>query len=256
MPISLPLVQYVLTAAVRDRIVLALALVVAVGACMALFIGDSALIERQIFSLVFAAGGLRFAAVAGMVLFVVSHVRRSFDNKDVEYLLSRPVSRSGFLLSHAVAFSMMAVIVAAVVTGVLMAIAPQMVGAGYGLWFFSFAVEMVIVVNVALFFAMVLPGAAAGTLAVFGFYVLARIMGQLLGIAEKGFIDENFTILGIIMNCISTVVPRLDLMAQTTWLVYGAANSPIGYGFIALQGVVFTALILIAGCIDLRRRQF
>ncbi|AEP09851.1 hypothetical protein [Micavibrio aeruginosavorus] len=256
MLLSWPLIQYVLTAAVRDRIVLALLLVVAVGASLSLFLGSAALIEDQVFALVFSAGGLRFAAVAGLVLFVVFHMRRSFDSKDVDYLLSRPISRTGFLVSHAVAFSVLAVAVAAVVGGTLMAMVPAAIGAGHALWVFSLAVELIIVVNVALFFSMVLPGAAAGTLAVFGFYVLARIIGQLLGIANKAFLGDDLSILGILMNAISVVIPRLDLMAQTTWLVYGTENSSIGYGFVALQGLVFTGLVLVAGLVDLRRRQF
>jgi len=102
---SWPLVTYVLMAALRDRLIVSLIVLVAVGTSLSVFIGSSAILEKDQFALVFAAAGLRFAGVAGLVLFTVFYVRRAFDTKDIEFLLARPVSRFSFLFSHAVAFS-------------------------------------------------------------------------------------------------------------------------------------------------------
>ncbi len=251
---SWPVVKYVLTAAIRDRLILSFFLLMVVGASMAIFLGSSAIIESQQFAIVFAAGGLRFAGAVALVLFIVFYLRRAFENKDVEFLLSRPLSRPTFLFSHFIAFTLLAFVLAAFVFGTLCAIAPNAVGEGHILWGSSLFMEYMIVGSMALFFAMVLSSAASCSLAVFAFYILARIIGQILGILGMGLAMKGVDFLGGVMNIIALVVPRLDLMAQTTWLLYGPDQ--IGYGFILLQGVIFSALIFFAALVDLGKRQF
>ncbi len=254
--ISWPLVKYVLTAARRDRLVLSLFLLMAVGASMAVFLGSAAVTESDQFAVVFAASGLRLAGVAGLVLFIVFYLRRAFDTKDVDFLLSRPISRVSFILSHSIAFMLLAVLVTAGVVGAVCAIAPQVIGEGYVLWTASLLAEYIIIVNVALFFAMVLPNAAAGTLIIFALYFLARIIGQILGIIDAGADMAGFQFLAGIMQVISLIVPRLDLMAQTSWLIYGTGNVDIGFSFILVQGVTYSLLVVLAALVDLVRRQF
>lgn len=251
---SWTVVRYVLTAAVRDRLILSFLLIAIVGASMSVFLGSAAITESDQFAVVFAGGVLRLFGMVGLVLFVVFYIRRAFDSKDVEILLSRPVSRVSFLLSHSAAFSILAFIVAVVVFLTVCAIAPNSLGAGHGLWAFSLLVEYIIIVNVALFFAMVLPNAAIGSMVVFALYLLSRIIGQVLGIIDAGIAVSGFDVLANAMHIISLIVPRLDLMAQTSWLIYGPDQ--IGYGFILFQGIAYTALVILAALVDLVKRQF
>lgn len=255
-PISLPLVRYVLMAALRDRLILSLILVTMVGASLSIFLGSAALMEYEQFGMVFAAGGLRFAGVAGLVLFVVFHMRRSFDSKDVEFLLSRPISRSAFIFSHGFAFSILAVVVAVAISFAVIAVNPGGIGAGHFLWAFSFVIELIIMANAALFFSMVVTSAAGSTLAVFGLYVLGRLMGQLLGITAAALGGLAIPFLQSLMNVIAMVVPRLDLMGQTSWLIYPDSAGDVGFCFVLVQGVAYTALLITAALVDLRRRQF
>jgi len=245
----------VIKAAIRDRLVISLLALIGVTASLSVFMGSAAVSESDQFAAVFAAGSLRFAGVIGLVLFAVFHVRRSFDTKDVEFLLSRPISRVTFLFSHAAAFSLLAIVMALVVSAAVAMISFHNFGIGHFLWSFSLMVEFIIMINVALFFAMVLPGAASGALAVFGFYVLARLMGQLLGITEGNLSMAGFEFLSIVFQGISMIIPRLDLMAQTSWLIYGP-NGSVGFVFIAAQCVIYTSLVLSAALVDLIRRQF
>lgn len=251
--ISWPLVRYVLTAALRDRLVLSLLVVMAVGASMAVFLGSAAIVESISFSVVFGAAGLRLAGAAGLVLFIVFYLRRAFDTKDVEFLLSRPVSRVCFLLSHSAAFMLLAALVTLFVFGTVCALSPRSFGDGHLLWGASLLAEYIIVVNAAMFFAMVLPSASTAALAIFALYFLSRIIGQILGIIEAG-ISANVALLNMAMHTISLIIPRLDLLAQSSWLIYGGEH--IGYGFILLQGVLYSALALSAASVDLLRRQF
>jgi len=255
--ISLPIVKYVLTAALRDRLVLSLVLLVVLGASVSIFLGSAAVTESDQFTLVFAAGGLRIAAVLGLVLFIAFHIRRSFETKDVDYLLTRPISRVSFILSHALAVSLIALLFAVLISAALLAIGFKHAGPGYALWCTSLLVELVIIANASLFFAMVLPSAASSALAVFALYILSRLIGQLLGIVEVGGLEiPGFALLSVVMQVVSVIIPRLDLMGQTSWLIYGTTTESVGYVFIILQGLVYSALLITASLVDLIRKQF
>lgn len=253
--LSRPLVGYVLKAALRDRLIHALGLLIIVATSLALFLGGAAVTEKGQFALVFTAGGLRFAGVVGVVLFIVFYVRRSFDSKDVEYFLSRPLTRVSFLLSHAAAFSLLACLVSGLVITAVCLSAPSLIGPGYGLWALSFLSELAIMANAALFFSFVLTSPVVAALAVFALYVLARMMGEILGILDHHVTLSGAEILSVVMQAVSLIVPRLDLMAQTSWLVYGPSDS-IGYGFILIHGIVYTLFLLAMALFDLGRRQF
>lgn len=252
---SIALVRYVLSAALRDRLIVVLFLALVLGSSLSLFLGGSALIEKSQFSQVFAAGGLRITGAVCLVLFVVSYVRRSFESRDVDYLLSRPIGRVTFILSHAAAFSFLALLIAFLVGVSVLCAAPQMPEKAHFLWTFSLAAEYVMMANVALFFGMVLPGVASGAMASLGLYVLARLIGQLLGIVASGISFPGAVVLSFFMKLISVLVPRLDLMAQSSWLVYGLDPS-VTFSFVLFQTVIFSALVVMAATIDLVRRQF
>jgi ABC-type transport system involved in multi-copper enzyme maturation permease subunit len=271
---SKPLIGYILTAARRDKLIITLLLMIALGASLSVFLGSSAVIEQGQFSLVFGAGGLRFLGVMGIVLFVCFYIRRSFEHKEVEFMLSRPISRTTFLFSHAAAFILLAFLMAlAVILPMLFVGVPS--GSGLVVWGVSIAVEYAIVAVASLFFSMVLSSAAGSALATFGFYVLSRLIGMLLGIAALAPANLLFAILNKTLELISVVVPRLDLMGQTSWLVYGVDGSdgigllkdarPYAHfmtdhlgvmGFVSMQGILFIALLLSATTFDFVRRRF
>lgn len=273
--ISKPLVGYVLTAALRDKLLLTLMLMIVLGAGLSVFLGSSGMTEQESFSIVFGAGGLRFLSVVGLVIFVCFYMRRSFEMREVEFLLARPISRMKFLLSHTLSFVLLAVIVSAVVTLVVGFLGKPNTH-GLLVWGASIAVENTIMIVTGLFFSIVLSSAAGSALAALGFYVLARLIGTLIGIAAVPVEKPVFLVLNKIMDLISIIVPRLDMMGQTSWLVYGVEGSASGYGFlerasgyshammntlgvggfILVQGAVFITLLVAASAFDFSRRQF
>ena len=268
------LIRYVLTAALRDKLMMTLVLMILMGAAVAVFMGSASVNEGDSFALVFGAGGLRFLGVAGVILFCCFYIRRSFESKEVEFLLSRPISRMAFLFSHAAAFSVLAFFIAmAIMITVSIIGKPNMIG--LGVWGASIAVEFAIMSVAALFFSMVLSSASGSALATLGFYALSRMIGTLLGIMDLPPTNWIFAVMGSVMKLISIVVPRLDMMGQTTWLVYGVEGSGgvkflpdagayaywmvehLGLaGFIGVQGIVFVALLMSASAYDFLRRQF
>ncbi|MCK5284756.1 MAG: hypothetical protein KAJ86_04135 [Alphaproteobacteria bacterium] len=252
---SWPIVTYVLTAAVRDKLVISLMLLLVLGTSLSVFLGSAAISEQDQFAVVFAGGGLRFTGVLGLVLFVVFMMRRSFETKDVEFLLSRPVGRIEFLFSYAAAFSVLAIAMGIAQGLCIYILGSHLFGAGHMLWITSIIVENIIMVNVALFFSMFLTSAATAAMATFAFYILARMMGQILGILDSGVAGADLPILKMAVQMISSLTPRLDLMGQTSWLVYGIGEG-VNFGYMFIQGGIFTILVLLACLLDLVRREF
>lgn len=272
--ISAPLVRFVLTAALRDKLLTTLLLMVAAGGGISMFLGSATITEKAGFALVFGAGGLRFLGVIGIVLFCCFYVRRCFETKEVEFLLSRPISRISFLLSHGAAFVMLATGVSFLIAAAVFFLGKPNLG-GFILWSISFAVECSVMAVAALFFSMVLSSAAGSALATLGLYVLARLTGMLLGIAGQPPEGPVFAVLNNTMEAISVLIPRLDLMAQTSWLVYGVSGAGgIGFteqagalahklvevmglgGFLTMQGLLSIFIFMSAAAFDFLRREF
>ncbi|MCD8526284.1 MAG: hypothetical protein LRY62_03760, partial [Alphaproteobacteria bacterium] len=62
--------------------------------------------------------------------------------------------------------------------------------------------------------------------------------------------------LEIPMQAVSLVMPRLDLLGQTSWLVYGGDAGNVGFIYVCAHAAVFVFLVLSASLFDLIRRQF
>jgi ABC-type transport system involved in multi-copper enzyme maturation permease subunit len=246
--------KYVVMAALRDKLMIAMTVVLVVGASLAMFLGSAAIVEKSLFTLVFAGAGSRILVVLGMVLFVVFFIRRAFDSKEIEYLLSRPVGRLSIILSFALAFSALCVFLGLGVGACIFAVSPHMFGYSHVLWIVSIIAEMVIMANIALFFSMYISSASSATMATLGVYVLGRLMGQLLGIVDSNMVD-SYGIFAMAMQMVSVITPRLDLLGQSSWLIYGVQG---GYNliFALCQGVFFSALVLLATSLDFVKREF
>lgn len=250
------LVKYILTAALRDRLFVGFLLLVGVGISLSIFLGSSAITEKDQFSLIFAAGGLRVGGLVTLVLFTVFYVRRSFEARDVEYLLSRPLTRLQFLIAHALAFSILATVLAFFVTAAIALMPSQASFSGVLLWGLSVWIEFIIMATISLFFALVLSSAVTASLMGLAFYVLARLMGGILGIIATGSTGGIATLmLQKIMLLISIFIPRLDVMGQSSWLLYGT-QGVVDWLFLVLQGAVFCGLVFSASYFDLKRKQF
>ena len=249
------LARYVLATALRDRLFLALIVLVVLAAVLSVFIGGAAVVEKRELSVVYVASATRLILVAGLVLFVCFQVRRAFDSREIEVMVARPISRPNFVLAYAASLFVLSLAAAAIAVAVVGAVArPE--AAPLAQWALSLLVECSLMVLIALFFALTLSSAVASVLACFGFYVLARMVGLLTGIAAdvgEGSLVER--IVAGAMEVISVVIPRLDLFGQSAWLVHGLEGE-IGASVILAQGLVYAPLIILATIFDMQRRYF
>ena len=251
-----PLVHYVLKGARHDRLLFAMVIMVGITIAMSMFLGSSAVIDKQQFAFVYMAGSLRVLGVFGLTLFLVFFFRRAMDNKDVDFLMSRPIGRTAFLFSHAVGFGVLATLVWALIFGAIWLLSFGNYNTGFILWGASFWAELIIMTMMSFFFALILRSASIAAFACFAFYILCRLQGQLLGIITfKQDLDRTHGLLSGIMKSVTMFLPRLDLMGQTSWLLYGPSGQ-FSYGLIGLQTLVFIVLVFAAMTTDFFRKQF
>jgi len=250
------LIRYMLATAVRDRLFLALLVSLVVMAAMSIFLGGSAITEQQQMATAYMGATSRALLVAGMVLFVAFHVQRAMQDGEIALILSRPISRSTFVLGYGA--SMMAVAtICTVFAGILVAVAAHPSPGGFTQWCLSLLLEVNLMALVAMFFGLMLRSAIVTALGCFGFYVLGRMSGLLGGLAEhagQGTLVDRF--LGKGFELVSIIIPRLDFFARSEWLVYGAGDETITVIHMAGQSLVFIPLILALAIFDFSRKQF
>ncbi len=268
---SLPIIKFVSLAALRDKILVTFFAIILIIASLSGFFGSALVTEQPDFALVYKGGGLRMAGIISLVLFVCFYVRRAFDTKEVEYLLTRPLTRLQYILSHSAAFALIAAVLAALIALIIFFTASPDTG-GWMMWSYSLVIEFALMSLIAMFFALVVPSAAGAALICFAFYALARMIGVLLGISSMPADNDLMMALGKLMEVISIIVPRFDLMGQSEWLVYGTSQTggfeidrwassdaakSIGLSwFIYLQAVGFSFLVITASVFDFSRKQF
>jgi membrane-associated HD superfamily phosphohydrolase len=253
---SFALFSYCLLSALRERFLPLVVLVFALVAVISYTLGAAAMIEKQQFILVFAGFGLRLVTVISLIVFSVFFVRRSFDVQEVPFFVSGAMGRFTLLFSYAVSLGVIALIVSLAASILLAVLAPVEVSS-IALWAGSLALESVVVVTVSLFFAGVLKNAPAAIMAVLGFYVLARLNGHLLGIvdAHSAGGGDVIALSGEALTFILALFPRLDLMGQGGWLLYGAQDLST-YGVVVAQSGVFCVVVFAAALVDFLRKQF
>lgn len=255
------LVGYVFKGAIRDRLFITLAILLVLSIALSFFFASAAFIEKSQYAVVFTSSGVRIAGSLLLAVFVSFFVRKSFDNKDVELLLTRPISRKQFYMSYVLAFIAIAIILACGQFLAIWATNPSaQLSKGYLIWLVGIGLENIFVVSAAMFFAMVLKNAVSSMMACFGLYVLSRLIGEIIGIALSGVAAGGVnSTLSVVIQAISIVIPRLDLIAQGEWLVYQEGPLALSQGdfvLIFLQIPAIALLLIIAGMIDLVRKQF
>ena len=224
-------------------------LALATGVSMGL--GVSALTEQMEMAISFAAGAGRFILMLGLTIFIAFHVQRMFETREIEAVLSRALSRTKFIFAYWIGFSVLAAFLSAIFAAVILYI----VGAGIGplLWASTLMAESVIVVAVAIFAGLMLERATSTVLFTMGFYALARLSGFFISVRENVGQDGSEAI-NRVLDVITLFIPRLDLFAQTKWLVY--TPLPGEMSFAGAQALLFLALVLSAAMYDLSRKEF
>ena len=252
-----PILKYILLTAVRDKLYMGLFIILLAAFGISSAMGDASLVEKAQATIVYIAGSSRIIFMVGMVLFVCFYVRKSFENREVEFILSKSISRHKFILACLLGFILVALLIIVPLTVLLFFSKTNLVGLIY--WSLSLLFEVLIVITFSLLAALILKSAVSAVLASLGFYILSRMMGFFvltISIPKSGadFSSTN-QVLHIVLKAMSVIFPRLDLYSKSDWLVYGVSNFTDIYIIIG-QFVVYTPLMIFMAFYDFNRKQF
>jgi ABC-type transport system involved in multi-copper enzyme maturation permease subunit len=230
---------------------------IAIAVLLSSFLGKTSLAEEQQMKIVYSAVSARTIIMLGTMIFICFHIRRLFDNKEIEMFLSKSISRQAILFSLFISFFLMSIVlVMPIVTIFATIIKADQVGLIY--WTLSLFYELTIVIAFSLFFSLLMNSATISLLMSIGAYVISRLIGTFIVYIniERNIQQKSlFGFTEIILKSLSVLMPRLDLFTKSSWLVYGSikVNS---FGLLLAQALIYSALILFAASFDLRRKEF
>lgn len=202
-----------------------------------------------------AAGSLlRACAVFLIAAHVVASVSREANDKGLELALALPVSRSAYFIGKLCGFSGAGAMLAAFFSLPMLIWAPAVDVAA---WWLSLAAETGLVAAAALFFASAMTQNVAALAAAAGLYILGRSMSAIQAIASAPQAGDSVPAIAArwIVDLLALLLPRLDAVTRSEWLLYGAPAA--GEYVRALFGLgLYFLLLTAAGLLDFSRRNF
>lgn len=253
------IIRYVLLTAFRDRLFLVLILGLAIAAGLSHFLAKTSMIEVDQMRTVLAAGVTRIILVLGMIVFVAFHIRHAFETREIDVILSRPISRAAMVQAFWTGFAGVSTLLVVAGAVIVFLSGSREAGPGFFLWAGSLLLEIWLVIAIALFTSLLMRSAVASVLVCLGFYVFARMAGYfLLTMHSRLLFHEavnNMIAKGVVRG-LALFVPRLDFFADTSWLVYEVKNISHTFELFFVQAAVYIPLLILAAIIDFRRRQF
>ena len=247
----LPIASATVLEARRSRLFWLVVGLVVLDVCIAMFLGQLALIEAREMQAAIIAALTRAASVFLVSTFVISSMVREFNDKIVELILAQPLTRSGYLLGKLSGYAAISLLAGGLCAVPLVFYVPL----GRLLaWTLSLGMELVLVAAAALFFVITLRHTVAALAAVFAFYLLARSMSAIRILAGTG---DNATWTdraadGVITG-VSYLMPGLDRMTQTAWLI--DPTTPPELVAAMAQGALYIAILTAAAMFDFHRKN-
>jgi ABC-type transport system involved in multi-copper enzyme maturation permease subunit len=250
------ILKYILLAGVRDRLYIGLFVTLAASFSLSIFLGSTSFVEMQQTTSAYIAGSSRAILATGMILFVCLSISRAFENKEVEFIISKAISREQFILSYIVGFFIAAFLIfLPLATAIL--IVTKANKFGLLMWSLSLFSELMILISFAVLVSLILKNSFSAIMASFGFYIISRLMGVfVLAInLPQDIAQAKSQALGVSLKFLSALFPRLDLFTQSSWLAYGV-ESFYSIKIIFIQSLIYIPLMIFMAFHDFKKKQF
>lgn len=247
--------RYTLLEALRTRLPALLLTAVLAVLAMSWFAESLSVTEGARFQAGFYAAGMRLACVFIAGLTVLVSVAREFNDKGLDVLLALDLPRSQYVVGKLGGFLAIAALIAIAASLPLAWLASP---AAVTQWGVALAVELAVIVALALFCVMTfnqLPAAASFVLA---FYLLARSLTAIRLMSAHpltGADSISHQVIQFLVEALALVMPAFDAWTQTAWLVNQQAPW-LAILQIAGLGALYVALLAAATMFDLYRKNF
>lgn len=252
----IPILKYILLLAIRDRLYIGIFISLIISFSLSIFLGQSALVEQQQMTSAFIAGSSRTILAIGVILFVCLNINRAFENKEVEFIISKAISRENFILGYLLGF-FIAVFLIFIPLNIAIFFVTKASGFGLFIWSLSLLFELIILITFSLLSSLILKNSFSAIFASFGFYLISRMMGVfVLAINLPDNVNQAKNhFLEFILKIISIAFPRLDIFAQSSWLHYGFKDYDL-LKIIIWQSAIYIPLMVFMAFHDFKKKQF
>src|SRR5688572_17329156 len=132
-------IRYILLTALRDWLFIGLLIGIVCATGISAILGGTAFIEEHEMTLTYAAGSSRVILMVGLIVFVCFHIRNAFETKEIDVILSRPISRASLILSYWLGFSLVGLLLLLPIVAVV-----GLIGPASGMGFFAWAVSLLL----------------------------------------------------------------------------------------------------------------
>jgi ABC-type Na+ efflux pump permease subunit len=251
----LPIARYTLLEALRNRLLWLALMLVAAGLAFTQFLQQVTITESVQIQAALLAALLRIGAVFILAAYVVTSMVREFNDKVTELILSRPLRRSSYFFGKLAGYAAVALALALISSLPLLLFVPA---ARVALWGLSLACELLLVTAFALFCVFSLTQVMSALAAVTCFYLLSRSISALQIMAANPLSDTlsaGQKVVNFVIDAIAFVLPGVDRMTQTGWLIY-AAPTAADVAQVLAQTAAYALLLCGAALFDLQRKNF
>jgi ABC-type transport system involved in multi-copper enzyme maturation permease subunit len=255
-------IHYALLTAMRDYLFVGLIAAFFIASLVSYFLGGTALVEQSEMITSYVAGSNRVILIAGMIIFISVQIKRLFDTKEIDVIITRPISRITFLLSYIIAFAIIAFILC-LVAMIMLIIFTKSFNLSLAIWGISLFVEAIMVICFTLVASLILKSATSAILLASAFYCMSRMVGFFITMVKDTVQISDVSTLElfakwfgeIIIKTTSIFFPRLDLFTKTSWLIYGSSVEE-HFILIIMQAAIYIPLLIMLAIIDFSRKQF
>lgn len=250
------ILKYILLSGIRDRLYIGLFIALFSSFSLSIFLGSTSLIEQQQATAAYIAGSSRAILAIGMILFVCLSVNRAFENKEVEFIISKAISREQFILGYLLGFFIAAFLVFLPLNLAIFFVVKANV-LGLLVWSLSLLFELIILISFSLLSSLILKNSFSAIMASFAFYIISRLMGVfVLAInLPQNLSQVKSHFFGATLKFVSAFFPRLDLFTQSSWFSYGIKDFS-SLKIILLQSLIYIPLMIFMAFHDFKKKQF
>lgn len=248
--------KYILLTGIRDRLYIGLFITLIAAFSLSIFLGSTALVEQQQMTAAYIAGSSRAILAIGMILFVCLNVSRAFENKEVEFIISKAISREKFVLGYLLGFLISAflIFIPLIVAILFVTKADKL---GLLIWSATILSELLIIISFSLLASLILKNPFSAIMASFGFYIISRLMGVFVMAINlpQNIAEAQGHLLGSSLKFLSALFPRLDLFGQSSWLSYGIIDFS-NLKIVFFQSLIYIPLMIFMAFHDFKKKQF
>jgi ABC-type transport system involved in multi-copper enzyme maturation permease subunit len=247
--------RYTLLEALRTRLPALVFITLLALLAASFFIETISVTEGARLQAGFYAAAMRLACVFIAGLYVLNSITRDFNDKVLDVLLALDLPRSHYVLGKLAGFIAITVLIAAVACLPLTWLAaPQAVMQ----WAASLALELAIVVALALFCVVTFNQLTPAASFVLAFYLLARSLTAIRLMSAHpitGSDTLSHQAINLLVETLALVMPAFDAWTQTAWLVNQSAPWAV-LAQLAAQSALYVTLLVAATLFDFYRKNF